>query len=182
MREVQVAADSFVRGAPLPPWVQRQAPPPTLRKDPIVLRLRDTQVHVGESVITFADMATQINDSASLAQIGPVALSYNPQYQRMNLHSVRLLRGSTVLDRTAHVDVRFLDRETGFERGEYSGTITVALVIPDVRVGDTLSIAFSVEGQNPVFGGRYFDDFRWEGQAPLEWRRVLAPDRTQHPA
>ena len=181
MREVQVAADSFVRGAPLPPWVQRQAPPPTLRKDPIVLRLRDTQVHVGESVITFADMATQINDSASLAQIGPVALSYNPQYQRMNLHSVRLLRGSTVLDRTAHVDVRFLDRETGFERGEYSGTITVALVIPDVRVGDTLSIAFSVEGQNPVFGGRYFDDFRWEGQAPLEWRRVLLLHPEQRP-
>ena len=49
-----------------------------------------------------------------------------------------------VLDLTAKVDVRFLERETGFERGVYSGTITVALVIPDVRVGDTLDVGGGV--------------------------------------
>lgn len=172
MREVQVAPDSFVRGAPLPSWVQRQAVPSTQRKNPLVLRLRDTQVRIGESVSTFADRAIQVNDRTALGEIGQLTLEYMPQYQRMNLHSVRLLRGDTVLDRTASVDVRFLERETGFERGVYSGTVSVALVIPDVRVGDTLSIAYLIEGSNPVFGGRYFDVFRWEGSEPTEWRRV----------
>jgi len=172
MREVQVTSDSFVRGAPLPSWVQRQAVPPTQRKDPVVLRLRDVQVRIGESVGTFAERATQVNDSAALGRIGQYALEYIPQYQRMNLHSVRLLRGDAVLDRTASVDVRFLERETGFERGVYSGTVTVALVIPDVRVDDTLSIAYLIEGSNPVFGGRYFDEFGWDSDTPTEWRRV----------
>jgi len=172
MREVQVTPDSFVRGAPLPAWVQRQAVPPTQRKDAVVLRLRDTQVRIGETVSIFVDRATLVNESAALGEIGQHTLEYMPQYQRMNLHSVRLLRGDAVLDRTASVDVRFLERETGFERGVYSGAISVALVIPDVRVGDTLSIAYLTEGSNPVFGGRFFDNFGWDGPAPTEWRRV----------
>lgn len=98
MREVKVAADSFVRGAPLPSWVQRQAVPPTQRKDPVVLRLRDAQVRIGEAVTTFVDRAIQVNESAALGQIGQLSLEYIPQYQRLHLHSVRLLRGDTVLD------------------------------------------------------------------------------------
>lgn len=172
MRESQVPSDSFVRGAPLPSWVQRQAVPPTQRKEPVVVRLRDTQVRIGESIDHFVDQAIQVNDSAALRKIGQYTLEYIPAYQRMNLHSVRLLRGDTVLDRMASVDIRILERETGFERGVYSGTVTVALVIPDVRVGDTLSIAYFVEGRNPVFGTRYFDYFGWDDDAPIEWRRV----------
>lgn len=173
MREIQEVGGSFVRGAALPAWVERQAPPPTQRKDPVVLRLRDTQVRVGESVETFVDRAIQVNDSAALGEIGQHTLEYVPQYQRINLHSVRLLRGDAVIDLTTKVDVRFLERETGFERGVYSGSITVALVIPDVRVGDTLSVAYLLEGSNPVFGGRFFDGFGWDGPLPTEWRRVV---------
>jgi transglutaminase-like putative cysteine protease/lipoprotein NlpI len=172
MREAKVEADSFVRGAPLPPWVQRQAVPPTHRKEPVVLRLRDTQVRIDETVTVFVDRAIQVNESTALGEIGQITLDYIPQHQRLRLHSVQLLRGDTVLDRTASADVRFLERETGFERGVYSGTVTVALVIPDVRVGDTLRIAHSWEGGNPVFGGLYFGDFGWDGPVPTEWRRV----------
>jgi len=150
VREIQVAPDSFIRGGAVPSWVQRQEVPPTQRNDPVVLRLRDVQVRIGESVSTFADRAIQVNDSAALGQIGAFTLEYIPQYQRMNLISMRLLRGDGVLDRTASADVRFLERETGFERRVYSGTVTVALVIPDVRVGDTLSIAYLLDrGQQP---------------------------------
>ncbi|MCW5667588.1 MAG: DUF3857 domain-containing protein [Piscinibacter sp.] len=179
MREIREVAGSFVRGAALPAWVERQAPPPTQRKDPVVLRLRDTQVRVGDSVETFVERAIQVNDSAALGEIGQHSLEYVPQYQRMNLHSVRLLRGDAVLDLTAKVDVRFLERETGFERGVYSGTITVALVIPDVRVGDTLDVAYLLEGSNPVFGGRYFDDFGWDAPLATEWRRVVVSHPVQ---
>lgn len=182
MRELQAAPDTFVRGAPLPPWAQRQAVPPTQRKNPVVMRLRDTQVRIGgpgsEAVTQVVDQAIQVNDSAALGQIGQYTLEYIPQYQRLNLHSVRLLRGDAVLDRTASVDVRFLERETGFERGVYSGAVTVAIVIPDVRVGDTLSIAFVTEGTNPVFGGRFFDTFSWDMPTPTEWRRFTL----SHPA
>lgn len=171
MREVPVGADAFVRGAPVPAWVQRQALPPTQRKEPVVMRLRDAQVRIDDIVTTFIERAILVNNSSALAEIGQVSLEFNPQYQRLRLHSLRLLRGEAVLDRTANADVRFLERETGFERGVYSGTVTVALVIPDVRVGDTLSIAYSTEGANPVFGGLYFDDFGWDGPWPIEHRR-----------
>ena len=172
LREARVPADSFVRGAPLPPWVQRQAVPPTQRRDPVVLRLRDTQARVDANVTHFVDRAIQVNTSAALGQIGQISLEYIPQYQRLLLHSVSLLRGDQVLDRTASADVRFLERETGFERGVYSGEVTVAMVVPDVRVGDTLSIAHSIEGRNPVFGAMFFDDFGWDGPVPTERRRV----------
>jgi transglutaminase-like putative cysteine protease/lipoprotein NlpI len=172
LREARVPADSFVRGAPLPTWVQRQAVPPSQRKDPVVMRLRDTQARIDANITHFVDRAIQVNVSSALGEIGQISLTYIPQYQRLLLHSVRLLRGDEVLDRTASTDVRFLERETGFERGVYSGVVTVAMVIPDVRVGDTLSIAHSIEGTNPVFGAMYFDEFGWDGPVPTEWRRV----------
>jgi transglutaminase-like putative cysteine protease/lipoprotein NlpI len=177
MREVPVAADAFLRGTPVPAWVQRQPLPPTQRKEPVVMRLRDTQVRIDETVTTFVEWSAQANSSTALGEIGQVAVEFNPQYQRLRLHSLQLLRGGTVLDRTLSADVRFLERETGFERGVYSGVVTVALLIPDVRVGDTLSLVYSVEGVNPVFGGLYFDDFGWDGPWPVEQRRI----RVTHP-
>ena len=51
------------------------------------------------------------------------------------------------------------------------------MLIPDVRVGDTLHIVYSVTGDNPVFAARFSDSASWDQTEPTERRRVtlLAP-------
>lgn len=174
------AQAAFTRGEPLPGWALPFASvPPTTRRDPVVLRVAETQIHLGDDgdVAYLVQRALQVNDAAALSQIGQYPLYFVPQYQRIRLHAVRLLREGRTLDRTADVTVRLLDREQALERGIYSGMVTAMLVLDDVRVGDTLHLVYTLQGQNPVLGGRYSHAVAWDHAEPVELRRatLIAP-------
>ncbi len=171
-REVQLGAEAFSRSDPVPAWVQRRAIPATLLRNPIVIRLADTQFRASAAHEVYVERAIQVNDSAALARIGQYPIHFVPQYQKVRLHAVSILRGNAVLERTASANIRFLQREMGLESGVYSGNVTASLLIEDVRVGDTLHIAYSVDGANPVFGPVFFDAASWDGSEPVELRRV----------
>jgi TPR repeat protein/transglutaminase-like putative cysteine protease len=177
-------AAGFVRGAPLPKWAQTLAPiPPTTRDDAVVIRLSDTQAWVGATPALLYNSAVQVNSKSALDGIGQFGISFVPAYQRLLLHRVAILRGKEILDRTATVNTRLLERETGLESGMYGGATTVQLLLEDVRVGDTLWITYTVEGENPVFGKKWSGVFGWDSANPAEQRRltVLHPlDRPLH--
>jgi hypothetical protein len=172
-KEVQVDANAFVRGDPVPAWVRPADVPPTTRRNPVVVRLWDTELHVDSTPTVFVQRAIQVNDSASLGRIGEFTVQYMPQYQSLHLHSVKLLRAGAQLDRTAEAGVRFLQRETGLESGSYSGAVTASFLLSDVRVGDTLVVSYSVVGDNPVFGSTYGAVVGWDRAEPTETQRVI---------
>jgi tetratricopeptide (TPR) repeat protein len=173
VREIKVASDAFVRGTPLPAWAAAPAEiPATRRSNPVVLRLAETQVHAGSVSSYLVNRAVQVNESSALGTIGQYPLHFAPQYQKLSLHSLRILRGNEVIDRTREAGVRFLERETNLESGVYAGLVTAMLLIEDVRVGDTLHIVYSTEGSNPVFGSMFSESMSWDQSEPTELRRV----------
>lgn len=184
LKEVEVAASAFVRGAPVPAWAEllpMPAPGPADVRKPVVVRLADNHLWAGEVPAHLSSRADQVNDAAALGHIGQVALPFNPQYQRLLLHKLAILRGGQSIDHTAQAQVRFLQRETGLEQGIYSGVVTASLLLSDVRVGDTLHLVYTVEGENPVFGQRYSGWASWEHQQPVNRRRVtlVSPESRQ---
>jgi transglutaminase-like putative cysteine protease/tetratricopeptide (TPR) repeat protein len=174
LKEVSVTAASFARGLPVPAWADL-LPLPALPGGPrraLTLRLDDTHLLVGETPVTLVNIAQQANDASALGQIGQASIQFIPQYQRLVLHQVAIQRGEQVIDHTASAPVRFLQREAGLEQGIYSGVITASLLLPDVRVGDTLLLRYSIEGANPIFGGRYAQGVPWQRTVPVQTRRV----------
>src|SRR5204863_5388848 len=111
VKEVQIAADAFVLGEPVPPWVESSTIPDAASADPLVLRLLDTQYLVGSTSVVYVRRALQINDAASLTRAGQVGIQFVPQYNQLKLHTLRVLRGAETLDRMATYAVRFLQRE-----------------------------------------------------------------------
>lgn len=173
---------SFTRNSSLPKWVQPLADiPVTQRKDPVIIRLNETQAIVGEESATLVNRVIQVNDQAALGGIGQFGISYYPAYQKMNLHRVAILRGTQILDRTSIVNTRLLQREMGMESSMYGGATTVQLLLEDVRVGDSLWITYTTVGENPVFGKRWASDFSWDGTAPIELRRLIVLHPKQRP-
>lgn len=166
-------AAGFTRNAVLPKWAAPLAEiPPSERTDPVVIRLNETQSLVGASSATLYNRAIQVNDSSELGAIGQYALSYFAQYQKLVLHRVMILRGAQRIDRTASVQIRPLQRETSIESGMLGGATTLQLLLDDVRIGDTLWISYTVEGENPVFGKQWASDYNWDAGMPVELRRV----------
>ncbi len=173
LKEVQVAGNAFSLGDPVPTWVDSVAMPPADPTQPVIFRLSDSQWLAGDVPVVFVRRAVMVNDAASLTGAGLVPIEFVPQYQRLQLHAVRVLRGEEVLDRTASSSIRFLERETGLEQGVYSGVVTVSILVNDLRVGDTIEYSYSLHGQNPVFGGKFVDRAIWDLPYPTALRRVV---------
>lgn len=184
LKEISVAADAFVRSAPLPAWADVLPLPPSVpSRRALAVRLEDTHFLVADQPVQLVNVAQQVNDAGALGQVGQIAMQFIPQYQRLTLHKVEILRGAEAIDHTATAQVRFLQRETGLERGIYSGVITASLLLPDVRVGDTLHLQYSITGANPIFGGRYVQATAWQRPLPVQVRRVtlnMPASRTIH--
>ena len=179
LKEISVAASAFVRGAPIPAWADLlPLPPSAATRRALAIRLDDTQLLVADKPVVLVNVAQQANDPGVLGQLGQISMFFIPQYQRLVLHKVEILRGDQVIDHTMTAQVRFLQREAGLEQGIYSGVITASLLLPDVRVGDTLHLQYSVEGANPIFGGRYVQGVPWQRPLPVQVRRVtlIAPE------
>jgi lipoprotein NlpI len=173
LKEVQVESSAFTLSEPIPSWVDATPLPEVTKPQPIVIRLMETQFMVGPTPVTYVRRAMAINDAASLTAAGRFSISFAPEYERVQLHWVRIQRAQELLDRTKSSNIRFLQREQGLENGVYSGHVTASILIDDLRVGDTLDIAYSTSGQNPVFGGKYFGLSIWDQSLPTLQRRVV---------
>jgi lipoprotein NlpI len=171
-REVKVAEGAFSRGDPPPPWVDPLPVPPEERGKPLIVRLADNHYLAGERPAVFVNRAVQVNDAAALGYVGQLPIHFVPEYQRLKLHAMRLLRGGQTIDKTHTVNLRFLQRETGLEQGVYSGVVSAVVLVDDLRVGDTLHVMYTVEGDNPVLGGRYAEFSMWDNAEPIKLRRV----------
>ena len=172
-REIQLASDAFVKNAAIPKWVLPHAIPEAKAAGPAVLQLADTQIMVGEQPQSYSHRAIKVNDALVLSNIGRVPIAFIPAYQRVVLHTLQVVRDGAVLDRLPAAQIRFIQRETGLENNIYSGVVTASILIDDLRVGDTLELAYSVVGSNPVFGPRYSAFEGWDQALPNELRRVI---------
>jgi lipoprotein NlpI len=176
------AENAFEKGVPVPDWVdQISVIPSGLDSNPLTMRLADVYFYVDQQTSIFTHRAIQANEASTLARIGQSEITFQPDYQRVQLHMLRVHRGSQILDKQNEADIRFLRREPELDSGIYGGSVTAAIVINDVRVGDTLEIAYTVIGKNPVFGHRFFDAAAWDNIYPTLKRRITlnAPEGRQ---
>ncbi|MED5620158.1 DUF3857 domain-containing protein [Ideonella sp. BN130291] len=179
-----VAETAFVRNAPLPGWAQPLPLPPAeliAGRPPVLVHLADTQLWAGDTPAYLVNRAEQVDDAGALSQIGQIALHFNPEYQRLLLHRVAIVREGAAIDHTSNVPVRFLQREAGLEQGVVSGVTTASMVLPDVRVGDTLHLTYTIEGENPIFSGHYAGWAGWDQSHPVVLRHVSLTAPMQRP-
>lgn len=171
--KLQLEAPGFSRNATLPKWLAPLAEiAPTERTTPIVTRLSETQTLLAATPATFYNRAIQVNDSSELGKIGQSLISYFSQYQKLTLHRVMILRGTQRIDHTSSVNIRPMQRETEIESGMLGGATTLQLLLNDVRLGDTLWLSYTIEGENPVLGPYWSSDYSWDSIYPVEQRSI----------
>ena len=103
--------------------------------------------------------------------------SYDTSYQRLLFHRIDVIRGGHRSSRLSLDPIQLLRRETSLETQVLDGTLTATVVMQDVRPGDRIDVAYTVQGFNPALGGRYDDDFTggWSHPVGRARVRILAP-------
>lgn len=178
-QEIALPAQAFVRGTPLPTWFQRETRlPDGDPREPIAFLLADSHFRVDATPAVVVHRALVANDATALAQVGQFPIGLQPDFQRVELHWLKVWRNGQASDKLREATVRFYHSERGAEQGLYTGSVTAVVITPDLRPGDILEVIYSLVGQNPVFAGRYVDSASWDTGLPIRWRRVIL----DHPA
>lgn len=155
----QFAWSTNILKTPEPDWVAPVLMPDidTLPQEKIrngvYYRLVDNQVLVeqGREPQYYYHYADHIVNQTGVEGSSQLNLGYDPSYQRLRLHTLRVLRNNQVLDRIDSARMKLIQREEDMDNLIYSGHMTLNIILDDVRVGDTIEYSYSIEGMNPVF-------------------------------
>lgn len=167
--------------APTPAWVSLVALPSgaSAQPAPMHYRIIDEQVRVDTNSVTeFSRVVRVVNQAEGLAVASQIELEFDPSYQKLTLHRLEVVRAGQSIPKLDRKRIQLLQREKQLEQRIYDGRVTASIVIDDVRVGDEIDLSYSVQGANPVFGGKFVHN-TWmmsqRGPAQLIQVRLLAP-------
>lgn len=97
--------------------------------------------------------------AAGLEDAAQLQLNFEPTYQQLIIHHIRILRGGRVIDALRPREISVIQKEEELNKQLYNGELTALALLSDVRVGDVIDYAYSVNGNNPVLGGRFTSIF-----------------------
>ncbi len=114
----------------------------------------------------------RVEAAAGLGDASQFEIDFDPSFSTVTIHRLRVFRDGAWHDRIDEAFVTIAQREADFARRLYDGSLSILLVLDDIRVGDVISLSYTVLGTNPVFGDRYFQEIRMGWSEPVDWRRV----------
>ncbi|RLU01342.1 MAG: DUF3857 domain-containing protein [Ketobacter sp.] len=100
---------------------------------------------------TYQHYAEHIVNQNGVTENSQISINYDPSYQSIQLHTLRIHRAGQVIDKVTSATMKVLQREEEMESLIYNGQHTLNIILDDVRVGDTIEYSFSRIGSNPVY-------------------------------
>lgn len=168
--------DGSLRIGPPSPWVdqvpEQSLPPASKDADgSIDYLLLDRQESAARQEYYQREVA-EIVTAAGAQEGSTLSVVYDPSFQTLTLHHVRVRRAGEVSSRLSRQAVHLLRRETSLESQMLDGSLTASMLLEDVRPGDRIDWAYTVKGRNPVFAGRFSDEFALGWAVPVKRVRV----------
>ncbi len=113
--------------------------------DGLYYLLVDRQVRVPDQSTqeAFHHYATYIANEAGVEAGGQISIDFDPLYERLALHRIQVIRNGEVVDLLHQADISLLRRETQLENLLYDGQLSANIILPDVRVGDTVEYSYA---------------------------------------
>lgn len=178
---------------PAPAWADVLHPdldaPPRIVRSGIDGLLEDHQVRVvGANVDEYFRDVRKVLTSAGVQNASEISIDFDPSFERLVIHDVVLMRDGKRIDELTREEVRIIEKETDSDDRIYDGQLTALLFLKDVRAGDVIDYSWSLEGSNPLLGGRYAGEFDFSATVPTRLIRhrliwpALRPLHTSKPA
>jgi|GEM_PF-341404 len=180
-------AQDNLRGEP-PDWVILQSLPTDADFDPATLAggidylLVDRQTNIPAQQ-SYAHFAFRVTNSDGVQNMSDISVSFDPSYQTLQFHLVRLHRDGRIIDNLSDHEIQIFQRESGMERNLYDGSETAVINQKNVHIGDIIEYAYTLTGFNPIHEGNYFSQQYFQyGLAIGRFyiRLIDDPDRPLH--
>jgi transglutaminase-like putative cysteine protease len=176
--------DPWISLAPPPAWIEPSEPelgtpaPQGMARESAQYLLVDDQVRVGVAQIErYAHTSYRIVTREGLDALSRMEVVFDPAWSKVELHQLRVWRDGAWHDRLEGAHATVIREEVDLWQHIFDGTRKLVVVMSDVRVGDVIDMAWSVDGLDPVFDGHYGEAWPMAWGVPAEQRslRLLWP-------
>lgn len=143
-----------------PDWVEKievsEANSQDAAENSVSYYLVDNQMNLqGNKHEDFLRIVQKINSAQGLTQASELYFNFIPDYQRLNIHTIHIIRNGEVIDQTS-IELSTMKQEQGLNNKLLTGQVTALAILQDIQVGDIIDYSFSISGQNPVFENKKF--------------------------
>lgn len=135
-------------------------------KDGYIHLVLEEQVNL-DTRTSYQRTVIRIVTEAGIQNGSEISVNYDPTYQRLLFHKICIIRDGRVIDKLDLSKIKTVREEKELDRSIYNGSVTAILFLEDVRKGDQIEYAYSVQGFNPVFGNRYSTSLQTQFEAPV---------------
>ncbi|HYK01883.1 MAG TPA: DUF3857 domain-containing protein [Thermoanaerobaculia bacterium] len=125
--------------------------------------LSDHQVRNGSE---YRRTVRKVLSSSGVQNASELELDFDPSFERLVLHEITLIRDGVAYDALERDTIRVIDKEDDAANRIYDGQRTALIFLRDIRPGDVLDYSWSVNGANPILGGRYTDEYDLSSGVP----------------
>jgi hypothetical protein len=155
------------RIAPAPGWPVMSAPlravPAPLGNDADAsgqhVQLLAHEARIATSAESFWHVTSRITSQAGLQASSQLNVEFDPSYQTLVFHYVQVLRGETRINLLRSRSIKEIQREAGLENQVFDSRESAVIFLEDLRVGDVVDYAYSLQGSDPTLAGTIDDAF-----------------------
>ena len=139
--------------APAPAWVQLNPAAKALTdtsSGPVRELFDDMQLRFGDQADEiYLHRSVQVITAQGLV-VGNLTFPWNPDTDTLIIHDIRIVRGGETIDVLKNHALTVLRRENNLERSMLDGSLTAAIQIEDLQVGDVLDYAYTIRRHDPT--------------------------------
>jgi transglutaminase-like putative cysteine protease len=156
--------------AKLPAWLQavkviNSKPAYKNIQDGYYLFLFEKQNNL-ETKEQYSHIIREISNGTGVQNGSEISVSYDPSYEKLVFHKLTIWRDNKPMDKLSLQNFKILQNEKELSRFIYSGLYTAYLILDDIRKGDRIEYAYTIQGSNPVFP-KYSNTIYFEGSSQI---------------
>ncbi|MFD1631188.1 DUF3857 domain-containing transglutaminase family protein [Pseudopedobacter beijingensis] len=148
-------------------------------KEGYFYRLIDNQVNV-ETESDYAHFVLDIVSKVGVQQASNISVTFMPAYQKLTFHEMLVWRNGEVIDKLKTNEIKVIQSESDLSSFLYHGSYYAHIILDDIREGDRIEYAYTVQGRNPVFKGKYSQNLFFDDSVPIAQlykRLIVGKDR-----
>lgn len=146
------------------PRAKLSIPDPSLEMR-LILKERQINAQINE---TFYHEIRQVLTPAGVQNGSHISVDYDPTYQALTFHWVRIWRGTNSINRLNPEKIQVSQRGLDTDEFLFSTEKTAVLLLADVRTGDIVDYAYTIDGVNPALADGFSARITVQSGIPIE--------------
>lgn len=140
------------------------------------LKLVNSQVNLQENA-SFNQEIRNVISISGITNASQLLVTYDSSYQHLQIHHLYIWRKGQKIDRTKDLSFEVMNNEYALHQGIYTGNISVYDNLEDIRKDDLIDFAYTLVGNNPIFGEDKYLFIPLAAMNPIDlfYVRVLYP-------